>query len=149
MEGVKFLDPAVRIDMDNYGTNDIKELDRKAEEHLNSLRGTEFCLQESNPNIKFTISRSGIWHLTNQAGLVKLKITKQLPDIFKQGIVFGVEDEVKGDKNVLHVLRCTSYIMVREEIYAYHFILKMKKGENNFIYDGNIDIRTPEKERTA
>jgi hypothetical protein len=148
-EGVKFLDPAVHINVDNYGTNDIKELDKKANEYLNGLRGTEFSLEESNPNIKFTLSKDSVWHLINSSGLVKLKITKQLPDIFKQGIIFGVEDETKGDKNVLHILKCGTYIMVKNEIYLYYFVLKLKRNSQNFIHDGNIDISKPEKERTA
>lgn len=147
--GIIDLPPMVVIDMDNYGTNDIKELDKKAQEYLQTLLGVEFSLEESNPSIKFTISKASIWHLTNKCGIIKLKITKQLPSIFKQGIVFSVEDETKGDKTVLHILRCGTYIMVNREVYVYYFILKLKKGSNNFVYDGNIDVRQPEKEKTA
>ena len=143
------LAPMIRINMDNYGTNDVKELDKRAEEYLKGLRGVEFSLEESNPNIKFTLSTESVWHLINRAGFAKIKITKQLPEIFKQGIVFKVEDETKGDTNVLHVLRCGTYIMVNGEVYVYYFVLKLKIGNKNYIHDGNIDMRKPEKEKTT
>jgi hypothetical protein len=150
MEDVKYLDPAVHVNMDNYKPySDIRELRTKAKEHLKSLQGMEYCLGETNPNIKFFISSYSINHTIRNAGIHKLILTKQLPEIFKQANINGVEDEKKGDENVLHILKCSTYIMIERELYQFHFVLKMKKGGKNFLYDGTINISFKEKERTA
>lgn len=143
--GVKSLPPMVKINMNNYGDfQNIKELREMAKSYLNSLRGVDFSLEESNPKIKFTLSKESVWHLTSKSGKLKLIATKQLPQIFQQGIIMGVENEQKGDKNVDHVLKCGTYIMIESDVFIFYFVLKMKKGDKNYIYDGNIDISKPE-----
>lgn len=149
MKETVFLPAAVKINMDNYHTNDVYILRERAVDYLNSLRGKIFSLEETNPDIKFTLSRESVWHLTANAGVTKLKITKQLPEIVRQGMIVSVEDEMKKDTNVEHILKCSSYIMINGELYAYYFVLKMKKGGTHFIYSGAIDVEKPEKNKTA
>lgn len=143
--GVIDLPPMVVINMDNYKPYaTIKELREKTKDYLQSLVGKEFSLEETNPNIKFVLNKKGVSHLMQGAGLTKLIITKHLEDILKQGSVFGVEDEVKGDTTVLHILKCRSYIMLEGRVYEFYFVLKMKKDNKTYLYDGTIYIDQPE-----
>jgi len=63
-----------------------------------------------------------------------------LPEILKQGSIFGVEDEAKGDVNTLHILKCRTYIMVEGKMYEFYFVLKMKRDTKTYLYDGTINL---------
>lgn len=146
----KILPQAITIDLNNYKPyNGINELRKKAKEYVKNLKGQEFSLEEKNPHINFTFSNESVWHIVNGAGKTKLIITKQLPEIFKQGIILEVEDEKKKDTNTENVLHCGTYIMLQDELFMFYFTLKLKKGGKNYIYDGNINVDKPEIKKEA
>lgn len=143
--GFKELEPAVKIDMDNYKPySNISELREKANAYISSLQDEEFSLEESNPEIKFTVSKKSAEHTTRKAGETKLIITKQIKQIFKQGYVYSVQDEKNKHPNVEHILKCRTFIMLNGEMKEFHFTLKMQKGGKNYFYDGSFNINDPE-----
>jgi hypothetical protein len=136
-----FLDPAVHINMDNYKPySGIRELREKAKAFLLTIIEREFSLEETNPQIKFVLNKKGASHIMQGAGITKLIITKQLPAILKQGSIFGVEDEEKGDVNTLHILKCRTHIMIENKMYEFYFVLKMKRDTKTYLYDGTINL---------
>lgn len=153
VDGVTFLEPAIVIDIDNNyqldDKEDLNELRGKAESYLNTLKGMELSLEENNPEIKFTIAKQAVWHLTAEAGKKKLILTKQLIQILKQGTIVKVEDDKRGDINILHVLRCVSYIMIEGDVFAFYFTLKLMKNKQSYLYEGSVDVETPEKNKTT